>query len=1187
MKYFRYLFVMTVFVLLLAPVTTAAVKNVLILDDSIGWKDARDVIVKFGGRVEHVFPPSVMAGDIPDGAFDAIGKAVKDGNCLIFVSGEAMARDLLEKGIYGERTVPGLSFEAKAALNLLLPKKPVSLDNDIRFKLNRDGGYDILPPDAWEEPALIPEEGDLKAVGNSFYNTSDFQAGTVAIGIVRPESNGVVDPNTETWTALEVTNSYNELLAATAKIVAGNPNGNLTFVYRTEDYGAGVAGTVECNYEAVSRSNFDSTLVLNVLGNLGYTQSTAWNRMHEWVNDVRDTFGTDWAIGFFICDDSTAGTGRSSAYVGGPTVWEWGHTTSSVYHHEMGHSFSATDEYHPDAAQSPTGLHGYSQEVNANSQYNDGTGYFGGAGEGIDALQISNIEYVSPWERGQWCTWDLDGDGILEPQDTFPAITLNSPTGSPVLNFTGTANVTPLKKETGTWATADISVNTIANVEWRINGGPWQDAAASDGAFDESSETYSFSTHSLADGGFVIEARAVNSAGNYSQIYARRDATVTSSPTSNEVPMVSLSVTPELGSTATTFQFDASQSYDREDGPGLEYRWDYNNDAVWDTAYAPIPVTTWGFSAGSHTVAVEVRDMALNTATGTVDVTVSATNVPPTAMFTADTGMQFASSPVIFNFDASGVSDGEDPAAALQVRWDFEDDGIWDTSYSTTKTASNDYAMDYVANPIQESWSTWIWGGNSVTYYAQGFIAQTNGIGKVEIVIANNGDVTPGGTLTVGIRSSLTGGWLTSTTVNQADIIDSDWNTFDFANIPVTMGNTYYIVYYCSDGDIIWLADSANPYAGGSHWYSWDSANWYQSGTPYDHLFRVYDSSKSVVPLVKSKVWAVRMEVMDGTGLTSQAVRHVTANGYDAPPVAGAVIPTPASGNTSTNFSLTATATDVNSGAVWDSMVHYRWDVDNDGNFETEFSTTNTASKTYSRSGIYNATVEVRDRYHATDIGFVPIYVAPTLSSIALADRTDGSTTDTDEPLIEITLTTSGMPEEVMFSEDPGFSGAIWQNYRPVMEYMITGSPGPITVYARTRSGVGNESADRSDLITYTPSSGSAGEVDDNGTASFFIEKGSGTDLDLTWGTACNIGSVPGQTYAVYTGVIAQPWDWNTMVSVDCGVVGTSTTIGDPGPNMFFLVVPQSAGEEGSYGNGRPQAASPCNPQAAAPELCP
>lgn len=45
----------------------------------------------------------------------------------------------------------------------------------------------------------------------------------------------------------------------------------------------------------------------------------------------------------------------------------------------------------------------------------------------------------------------------------------------------------------------------------------------------------------------------------------------------------------------------------------------------------------------------------------------------------------------VFQFDASGSSDGLDPVSSLQVRWDFESDGTWDTGFSTTKTASHKY----------------------------------------------------------------------------------------------------------------------------------------------------------------------------------------------------------------------------------------------------------------------------------------------------------------------------------------------------------------------------------------------------------------------------------------------------------------------------------------------------------------
>ena len=44
-----------------------------------------------------------------------------------------------------------------------------------------------------------------------------------------------------------------------------------------------------------------------------------------------------------------------------------------------------------------------------------------------------------------------------------------------------------------------------------------------------------------------------------------------------------------------------------------------------------------------------------------------------------------------FTVCASVSSDSEDASAALQVRWDWQDDGTWDTPWSPTKTAQHRY----------------------------------------------------------------------------------------------------------------------------------------------------------------------------------------------------------------------------------------------------------------------------------------------------------------------------------------------------------------------------------------------------------------------------------------------------------------------------------------------------------------
>lgn len=64
-------------------------------------------------------------------------------------------------------------------------------------------------------------------------------------------------------------------------------------------------------------------------------------------------------------------------------------------------------------------------------------------------------------------------------------------------------------------------------------------------------------------------------------------------------------------------------------------------------------------------------------------------NTNPTASFSVTPSRGDRST--TFNVDASSSSDLEDPSSQLQVRWDWEDDGIFDTSFSTVKTASHRY----------------------------------------------------------------------------------------------------------------------------------------------------------------------------------------------------------------------------------------------------------------------------------------------------------------------------------------------------------------------------------------------------------------------------------------------------------------------------------------------------------------
>ncbi|MBN1998562.1 fibrobacter succinogenes major paralogous domain-containing protein [candidate division KSB1 bacterium] len=48
----------------------------------------------------------------------------------------------------------------------------------------------------------------------------------------------------------------------------------------------------------------------------------------------------------------------------------------------------------------------------------------------------------------------------------------------------------------------------------------------------------------------------------------------------------------------------------------------------------------------------------------------------------------------VFIVDAAGCSDSENPADALNIRLDWENDGIWDTDYSTNKTVTHQFTIN-------------------------------------------------------------------------------------------------------------------------------------------------------------------------------------------------------------------------------------------------------------------------------------------------------------------------------------------------------------------------------------------------------------------------------------------------------------------------------------------------------------
>lgn len=154
-------------------------------------------------------------------------------------------------------------------------------------------------------------------------------------------------------------------------------------------------------------------------------------------------------------------------------------------------------------------------------------------------------------------------------------------------------------------------------------------------------------------------------------------------------PTAKFTIWPPSGYVTDPFQVDATGCSDEQTpAANLQVRWDWTGDGTYDTNYSTTKKFTHYFSVpGTHTVRMQVMDSYGLTDTATDTVKIYNTN--PQASFTVNPSI--APPGTTFQFDASASSDKETAKSALEVRWDWENDGTYDTGWSTAKTASHVY----------------------------------------------------------------------------------------------------------------------------------------------------------------------------------------------------------------------------------------------------------------------------------------------------------------------------------------------------------------------------------------------------------------------------------------------------------------------------------------------------------------
>ena len=695
------------------PVVTVIVDSKYVDD----IKEVRKSIKRLGGQVLIYLPPNVLrvkirqdaisqlrnldmvqdvsSDDIvsaPAGTYDAKTEEAVNLNNLISVEKKIQKNKARDEGQdlgpimddvrldYEESLTPAEKDAKKKAYQQrwrkngkALKKRLLELQG-LEYRPEKEKQKKVLPSslnqtseDAAVAAAPGVENVEIAESAPGYYQTSLFMAGDIAVSMF------FVSGSYGAWPSAQIDSVFASSIAALELYAEDNPDANITFV-PIKEATSGVPHPLPGD---------DRT----------------------YANDIRQAYGTDW--GYTI--HAYYGDGRAYAYIFGPyhILYSADLRSGYVVRHETAHIFGARDQYHPDAGQSPTGIHGYLAAVNANSQYNDGTGYYG-AGEGRPDIMISSTgnRILGPYTRGQIGWYDLDGDGILDVVDTLPQVSLDSVSYSTAdhdLWFSGPAEDIPLPNSYPGYITGgqgSATINEIDRIEYRVNGLSWIPIKVT----GESSYLILFSYRTnvpLPNGTYTFEARAVNSMGNTGQpaveIITVNDP---ANPVTNAYPFAVFTASTEETSINSPISLDAGQSADMEDSVSqLQARWDINSDGTPETGWVPVTQiqSVQYATTGSKDITLEVRDSNSQVTTFVKTINVASGNLAPHAEFTVtpankhgDAGQEFQ---VVV--DASASFDPEDQDL-MEVRWKFDDSLTWTNwmSFAAGKTQTYSYTMD-------------------------------------------------------------------------------------------------------------------------------------------------------------------------------------------------------------------------------------------------------------------------------------------------------------------------------------------------------------------------------------------------------------------------------------------------------------------------------------------------------------
>lgn len=491
---------------------------VLSSTDAASFQREVSILQRDGVRVLHLFPPSAVIARAEDGSKD-----IPAGPSVRAVYQTAVQPDEAAMLSGSARLVA----EAwNGAFWGAIPNAPVT-------------------PDAPEDDVLaVPQEtlGPVSPAGLACTSdapskmVSEYMLGSISLNIILPESTGALDADTEDWDATREAQVLAGVMAGTQWLIDRGPSAQgvaLSFTYHlypgrtdaraTTPYEP-IARSADCTHEPGAGEGLWTNDILNAFGYSGLADR--WAKARAFDNDTRVADGTNWASTLFVVDSLNDADGRFAdnrfAYTWQPgshivMTYDnsgWGITRmGSVFAHEFCHAFWARDEYSGSGC-SCTQLSGYLAAANGNCAATCPSNETTCVMRSADLTGGNGIVCEHTARQIGWA--DDDGDGIPDAVQATPEAQFDAPVSQPgLISLSGLAWVRAVQNRNPSSQayTCSLTIARLSGVQVRLDGGSWQEAVSTTGAFGEPTGTFTSEFSGVTGGGHTVEARALDSLG--------------------------------------------------------------------------------------------------------------------------------------------------------------------------------------------------------------------------------------------------------------------------------------------------------------------------------------------------------------------------------------------------------------------------------------------------------------------------------------------------------------------------------------------------------------------------------------------------------------------------------------------------------------------------------------------------